>query len=63
MAHQRPEPPSSVDEYVAILKSILPPMEHPSLESRVQELRNDPSAGEEDVITTLTEEFNPGRPR
>ena len=58
MAEERPEPRSTVDEYVATLKSKIPTMEHGALESRVEELLNDPSADEDDVISILGEEFN-----
>jgi hypothetical protein len=50
-----------IDDCVAKLKSIVPPMEHGALESRVDELLNDPSADEEDVIAILRQEFEPGK--
>ena len=59
MAEDRPDPGSLVDEYVGLLKSIVPRAEHGALDSRVEELLNDPSASEEDVIAGLREEFNP----
>ena len=58
MAEERPEPRSTVDEYVATLKSKMPPMEHGAVDSRVEELLNDPTADENDVISILDQEFN-----
>lgn len=51
---------SALDEYVAKLKSIIPPMEHAALESRVEGLLNDPNADEADAISILRREFDPG---
>jgi hypothetical protein len=48
-----------IDECVARLKSIIPVMEHGALDSRVEELLNDASAGPEDVIEILRQEFDP----
>jgi hypothetical protein len=58
MAEERPEPRSIVDEYVDTLKSKIPLMEHGALESRAEELLNDPTADEDDVISILGQEFN-----
>jgi hypothetical protein len=58
MAEERPEPRSTVDEYVATLKSKMPTMEHGAVDSRVEELLNDPTADENDVISILDQEFN-----
>jgi hypothetical protein len=55
---ERPEPRSTVDEYVATLKSKIPTMEHGAVDSRVEELLNDPTADESDVISILDQEFN-----
>jgi hypothetical protein len=44
---------------VARLKSIIPPMEHGALESRLDELLNDPSTDTDAVISILLEEFDP----
>ena len=60
MAEERPHAPSVVDEYVATLKSKIPAMEHGALDSRAEELLNDPTADEDDVISILGQEFNPG---
>jgi hypothetical protein len=59
MAEERPDARSTIDEYVGHLKSIVPPLEHGALDSRLEELLNDPSASEEDVISILHQEFNP----
>ena len=48
-----------VEDYVITLKSIVPAREHAALESRVDELMNDASASDEDVIEILREEFDP----
>ncbi len=58
MAEGISEQRSSLDAHVARLKAIIPPMEHGALESRVEELLNDPSADEQDVISILDQEFN-----
>lgn len=50
---------STVDEYVAQLKLKVPAAEHGALESRVEELLNDPNADENDVMTVLGQEFDP----
>ena len=60
MAEERPEPRNTVDEFVGHLKRIVPPAEHGALDSRVEELLNDPNADEEDVISILGQEFDPG---
>jgi hypothetical protein len=52
-------PESQIDECVARLKSKIPRAEHASLDSRVEELLNDPSADADDVILILREEFDP----
>ena len=48
-----------IEEYVAQLKSTIPPMEHGALDSRVEELLNDSSADPDDVLLILREEFDP----
>lgn len=48
-----------VDEYVAKLKTKLPEMEHGALDSRLEELLNDPSADDNDVVAILELEFDP----
>jgi hypothetical protein len=59
MAEERPEARSTIDEYVGHLKSIVPRQGHGALDSRLEELLNDPSASGEDVISILHQEFNP----
>ena len=60
MSQERPDGASQVDEFVAILKSKIPLLEHGALESRMEELLNDPSADSDDVILILRQEFDPG---
>ncbi len=48
----------ALDEYVAQLKSKIPPMEHGALESRLEQLLNDPNADENDVLATIRQEFD-----
>jgi hypothetical protein len=59
MADEHPDAQSQIDEYVARLKSIIPPPEHGALDSRLDELLNDPSASEDEVILILRHEFDP----
>jgi hypothetical protein len=58
-----PEVRSGIDECVAKLKSTIPPQEHGALDSRLEELLNDSSADEKDIISILQQEFNPGHAR
>ena len=44
---------------VRLLKSKIPPADHAALDSRVQELMNDPSTDDDDVISILRLEFEP----
>ncbi len=59
MLEERPEASSIIDECAARLKAKIPPMEHGALDSRLEELLNDPSADEDDVISILSQEFDP----
>jgi hypothetical protein len=59
MPEERPDAQSTIDEYVATLKSKVPVMEHGAIDSRVEELVNDPNADEDDVISILGQEFDP----
>ena len=52
-----------IDECVAKLKSKIPLMEHGALNSRVEELLDDPSADSDDVIVILLQEFDPEHDR
>jgi hypothetical protein len=59
MPEERPDAKSQIDECVAQLKSKIPTMEHGALESRLDDLLNDPSTDTDDVILILLEEFDP----
>jgi hypothetical protein len=59
MLEERPDARSMIDEYIAKLKSQIPAMEHGALDSRLEELLNDSSADENDVISILGQEFDP----
>lgn len=59
MPEERPDAGSAIDDYVAKLKSKIPPMEHGAVDSRLEGLLNDPSADEDDVILILGQEFDP----
>jgi hypothetical protein len=48
-----------INEYVAKLKSVIPPQDHGALDSRLDELLNDPSADPDDVMLILRQEFDP----
>ncbi len=54
-----PDTRSPIDEYVAKLKSTIPPVEHGALDSRLDELLNDSGADPDDVILILGQEFDP----
>ena len=59
MTEERPDARWQVDECVEKLKLKIPAMEHGALDSRVEELLNDPSADSDDVILILLQEFDP----
>jgi hypothetical protein len=59
MPEEHGDAQSQIDECVATLKSKIPPMEHGALESRAEELLNDPSASSDEVILILRQEFDP----
>jgi hypothetical protein len=59
MTEERPDARSQVDECVSQLKIKIPPLEHDALDSRVEELLNDPSADADDVVLVLCQEFDP----
>jgi hypothetical protein len=59
MLEERPDARSMIDEYIATLKSQIRAMEHGALDSRLEELLNDSSADENDVISILGQEFDP----
>ena len=52
---EEPDARSQIDECVASLKSKIPLLEHGALDSRVEQLLNDPSADSDDVILILLE--------
>lgn len=59
MTDEHSDAQSQIDECVAKLKSRIPPLEHGALDSRMEELLNDPSADADDVILILLQEFDP----
>ena len=59
MPDERSDGASQVDECIAILKSKIPPLEHGALDSRAEQLLNDPSADTDDVVLILRQEFDP----
>ena len=50
-----------IDNCVAELKAKIPDADHAALESRLHALLNDPDADDNDVISILREEFDPGQ--
>jgi hypothetical protein len=58
MAEEQPDASVAIDEYIESLKSRIPASEHGALDSRLEELLNDPNADEGDVIAILQQEFN-----
>jgi len=59
MTEERPDAQLEVDKYVAKLKAKIPAAEHGALDSRVEELLNDPSADADDVVSIIRREFDP----
>jgi hypothetical protein len=59
MAEEHPDAQSQIDECVARLKAKIPAVEHGALDSRMEELINDPRADADDVISILRQEFDP----
>ncbi len=59
MESQNPNDRSKVDEYLKDLKAQMPTAEHGALESRTGDLLNDSSQDDFDVISTLSQEFDP----
>ena len=59
MEAQNPNDRSKVLAYLTDLKSLTPAAEHGALESRMAELLNDASADDFDVISMLSQEFDP----
>jgi hypothetical protein len=61
MAGQRANTDPEINECIFELKSKIPAVDHPALESRLQALLNDPDTDDDDVIEILRSEFDPGR--
>jgi hypothetical protein len=59
MADDHANTDSEITETVRILKLKVPPADHAALDSRLQELINDPSTDDNDVIAILLDEFDP----
>ena len=59
MADEHANTDSAINDAVLILKSKIPPEDHAALESRVQDLINDPETDDADVISILRQEFDP----
>ncbi len=59
MTEEHPDAQSEIDECVATLKSKIPTLEHGALDSRMEELLNDPSADADDVVSIIFQEFDP----
>ncbi len=59
MESQNPNDRSKVDEYLKELKAQSPGADHSALESRAGELLNDASEDDFDVISALSQEFDP----
>jgi hypothetical protein len=60
MADEHANTDLEISECIRILKSKIPPSDHGALDSRAQELMNDPSTDDDDVISILRREFDPG---
>jgi hypothetical protein len=59
MADEHANADLEISESVRILKLKVPASDHAALESRLQELMNDPSTDDHDVISILRSEFDP----
>ncbi len=59
MADEHANTDSAITDAVLILKSKIPPADHAALDSRVQDLINDPETDDGDVISILRAEFDP----
>ena len=59
MAGEHANTDSALNEVVRILKLKVPPEDHAALDSRVQELMNDPSTDDADMISILRDESDP----
>jgi len=59
MADEHANTDPEISEYIRILKLKIPPSDHGALDSRAQELMNDPSTDDDDVVEILRREFDP----
>jgi hypothetical protein len=59
MADEHANTDPEIADFIRILKSKIPPEEHGALDSRAEELMNDPSTDDDDVISILRSEFDP----
>ena len=59
MTEEDADAQSRIDELIERLKSKIPPMEHGALDSRLEALLNDSSATADEVISILSQEFDP----
>jgi hypothetical protein len=59
MADEHANADLEISECIRILKSKIPPSDHGALDSRAQELMNDPSTDDDDVVAILRREFDP----
>jgi hypothetical protein len=59
MADEHANTDPSIDAVVRELKSKIPASDHAALDSRVQDLMNDPSTDDADVVSILRSEFTP----
>jgi hypothetical protein len=59
MADEHANTDSAIADTVRMLKAKVPRADHAALDSRVQELINDPSTDDLDVISILRTEFDP----
>jgi hypothetical protein len=59
MADEHASSDPEITEAIRILKLKIPPADHGALDSRAQELMNDPSTDDDDVISILRSEFDP----
>ena len=59
MADEHANTDPEITESVRLLKLKIPPADHAALDSRLQDLMNDPSTDDDDVILILRSEFDP----
>lgn len=59
MSEERANARSAIEECVSKLKAMIPTPEHAALDLRAEELMNDASADDQDVVSILRQEFDP----